>query len=127
MKYLSALFVILLPMIGTAEQVVPIDKVENSVNIRLNADTDSDVVGELQQGESLTLVSSSDGWHEVELEGGATGFISSDWSRIVTDAEVKLEEEAVVMEALTSIKRAGADAILTYFALEAAEWIRLRR
>ena len=38
-----------------------------------------------------------------------------------------LEEEAVVMEALTSIKRAGADAILTYFALEAAEWIRLRR
>ncbi len=38
-----------------------------------------------------------------------------------------LEEEVVVMEALTSIKRAGADAILTYFALEAAEWIRLRR
>jgi porphobilinogen synthase len=38
-----------------------------------------------------------------------------------------LDEEAVVMEALTSIKRAGADAILTYFALEAAEWIRLRR
>ena len=38
-----------------------------------------------------------------------------------------LAEEAVVMEALTCIKRAGADAILTYFALEAAEWIRLRR
>jgi porphobilinogen synthase len=38
-----------------------------------------------------------------------------------------LDEEAVVMEALTAIKRAGADAILTYFALEAAEWIRSRR
>ena len=35
-----------------------------------------------------------------------------------------LDEKAVVMEALTSIKRAGADGILTYFALQAAEWIR---
>jgi porphobilinogen synthase len=35
-----------------------------------------------------------------------------------------LDEESVVLEALTSIKRAGADAILTYYALEAAEWIR---
>ena len=28
------------------------------------------------------------------------------------------------MEALTGIKRAGADAILTYFALDAARWLR---
>ena len=35
-----------------------------------------------------------------------------------------LDEEAVVMEALTSIKRAGADGILTYYALQAAAWIR---
>jgi porphobilinogen synthase len=38
-----------------------------------------------------------------------------------------LDEESVVMESLTSIKRAGADAILTYYALQAAEWIRMRR
>ena len=35
-----------------------------------------------------------------------------------------LDEKAVVMEALTSIKRAGADGILTYFALQAAAWMR---
>ena len=35
-----------------------------------------------------------------------------------------LDEKAVVMEALTSIKRAGADGILTYYALQAAAWIR---
>jgi porphobilinogen synthase len=35
-----------------------------------------------------------------------------------------LDEEAVVIEALTSIKRAGADGILTYFALQAAQWIK---
>jgi len=35
-----------------------------------------------------------------------------------------LDEEAVVLEALTSIRRAGADGILTYYALQAAQWLR---
>ena len=35
-----------------------------------------------------------------------------------------LDERAVVLESLTSIKRAGADGILTYFARRAAEWLR---
>ena len=35
-----------------------------------------------------------------------------------------LDEERVVLEALTGIKRAGADVILTYHALEAARWFR---
>jgi porphobilinogen synthase len=34
-----------------------------------------------------------------------------------------LDERAVVMESLMSIKRAGADGILTYFARRAAEWL----
>jgi porphobilinogen synthase len=34
-----------------------------------------------------------------------------------------LDERAVVLEALTSIKRAGADGILTYFARRASEWL----
>jgi porphobilinogen synthase len=35
-----------------------------------------------------------------------------------------LDEKHCVIETLTSIKRAGADAILTYFALQAARWLR---
>ena len=35
-----------------------------------------------------------------------------------------LDERACALEALTAFKRAGADAILTYFALSAAEWLR---
>lgn len=34
-----------------------------------------------------------------------------------------LDEKRVVLEALTSIKRAGADIIITYFAREAARWL----
>ena len=37
-----------------------------------------------------------------------------------------LDERAAVLEALTSIKRAGADGILTYFARRAAEWLSER-
>ncbi|TXF11012.1 porphobilinogen synthase [Pelomicrobium methylotrophicum] len=35
-----------------------------------------------------------------------------------------LDERSCVLEALLAIKRAGADGILTYFALEAARWLR---
>ena len=35
-----------------------------------------------------------------------------------------LDEKAVVLESLTAFKRAGADAILTYFAVDAARWLR---
>ncbi len=35
-----------------------------------------------------------------------------------------IDERACALEALLSIKRAGADAILTYFAVDAARWLR---
>ncbi|MBL8438494.1 MAG: porphobilinogen synthase [Zoogloeaceae bacterium] len=38
-----------------------------------------------------------------------------------------LAEEACVMEALLAFKRAGADGILTYFALDAARWLKAGR
>jgi porphobilinogen synthase len=38
-----------------------------------------------------------------------------------------LDERACAMEALLSIRRAGADAILTYFALDAAGWLKQAR
>ncbi|MES2205757.1 MAG: porphobilinogen synthase [Pseudomonadota bacterium] len=35
-----------------------------------------------------------------------------------------LDEQAVVLESLLSFKRAGADMILTYFAIDAAKWLK---
>ena len=34
-----------------------------------------------------------------------------------------IDEKRIVLENLTAIKRAGADIIITYHALDAAEWI----
>jgi porphobilinogen synthase len=38
-----------------------------------------------------------------------------------------LNEKECVLEALLAFKRAGADAILTYFALDAATWLAKER
>jgi porphobilinogen synthase len=35
-----------------------------------------------------------------------------------------LDEKAVVMESLLAFKRAGADGILSYYALEVAHWLK---
>tara|TARA_R110000782_G_scaffold13457_6_gene39639 strand:+ start:719 stop:1900 length:1182 start_codon:yes stop_codon:yes gene_type:complete len=75
------------PLAALADSVVPIDKVENSVNVRLSPDATSDVVGKLSQGSSAELIETVDDWHEIRLAGGATGFISADWTRVIIDEE----------------------------------------
>jgi porphobilinogen synthase len=35
-----------------------------------------------------------------------------------------LDEKAVVMESLLAFKRAGADGILSYYAMEVASWLK---
>ena len=94
MNRLTALLVLSLslPLACLADSVVPIDEVENNVNIRLSPDASSEIVGRLDQGSSTELVRSIEGWHEVQLEGDATGYISADWTRVVPD---ELVEEVV--------------------------------
>jgi len=41
----------------------------------------------------------------------------------VAAAKGWVDEESVILETLTSIKRAGADFILTYHAKEASRWL----
>jgi len=51
--------------------------------------------------------------------------VSGEYSMLMAAARNGwLDERAVVLESLLSMKRAGADAILTYFAKQAARWLR---
>ena len=100
MKRLLGLIVCMAPLLSFAEVVVPIDSVENHVNIRMIADAKSEIVGHLQQGDYVPLVNSIPEWHEVEIAGGATGFISADWTNVLDAppapvAEVEAVEEPV--------------------------------
>jgi porphobilinogen synthase len=50
--------------------------------------------------------------------------VSGEFSMVKAAAKLGwIDEEKVAMEILTSIKRAGADLILTYYAKEAAKWL----
>ncbi|MHB1418632.1 MAG: porphobilinogen synthase [Bacillota bacterium] len=51
--------------------------------------------------------------------------VSGEYAMIKAAAQMGwVDEERVAMETLTSIKRAGADMILTYFAKDAARWLQ---
>ncbi len=51
--------------------------------------------------------------------------VSGEYAMIMAAAERGwLDERAAALEALLSIRRAGADAVLSYFALKAARWLR---
>ena len=80
------LILILLPIVSAADVVVPIDAVENNVNIRKSPEAGADIVGRLPRNEWLTLTERVPGWHGVELPDGATGYISADWTRVLDEA-----------------------------------------
>jgi len=66
--------------------------------------------------------------HRVKTRFGLPTFVyqvSGEYAMLKAAAKMGwLEERLCVLEALTCIKRAGADAIMTYFALQAADWLR---
>jgi len=54
--------------------------------------------------------------------------VSGEYSMIkAAAARGWLEERSCVMEVLTAFKRAGADGVLTYFALDVAGWLKAGR
>lgn len=55
----------------------------------------------------------------------ATYNVSGEYSMVKAAARAGwIDEKRIVMENLTAMKRAGADIIITYHAIDAAEWIR---
>lgn len=97
MKILTGLAVaiMLLAANALADVVVPVDKVENHVNVRMTADSKSEVVGRLEQGRSMPHLGTENGWRKVALVGGGEGFISADWTIVVAQAAVVDEADTV--------------------------------
>ena len=96
MKALLGLVLLTLPLVAAAELVVPVESVEFFVNIRLHPEAGTEIVGRLHRDEELVFLKTVDGWHEVELPGGGTGFIHADWA--IVKAETPEPAEAVVAD-----------------------------
>ena len=86
-----------------ADVVVPVDSVENNVNIRMEADSKSEIVGKLSQGDSLPFQRSVPGWNEVKLEDDAYGYISEDWSNVISDQEFAARQAVIEEEAVEEV------------------------
>lgn len=88
MKAALVLFIALgLPVLATADVVVPIVSVQQFVNIRAEPTAESYVIGRLYQGDNVLLVKPGTSWHEVQIEPGLNGYISSDWATVFADAD----------------------------------------
>ena len=98
MKNLLGLLVLTLPVVAAADVVVPADKVETFVNIRIDPKSGTDVVGRLSRGDEYEYVRTVDGWYEVVLPGGATGFVHSDWALLVAEEAIAAEEPEIAEE-----------------------------
>ncbi|QNP39535.1 porphobilinogen synthase [Lysobacter solisilvae (ex Woo and Kim 2020)] len=91
-----------------------------------------EVAQDLQEGADMVMVKPGlpylDIVRRVKDEFGVPTFVyqvSGEYAMLKAAARNGwLDERGCALEALTSIKRAGADAVLTYFALDAARWLR---
>ena len=123
MERLLGLLVCMLPLLSAAAVVVPIDSVENHVNVRMFPDPKSEIVGRLEQGDSAPLVRSEPDWHEIEIVGGSTGFISADWTRVLDEepapaVEVEPLEVSLEEPAETAAAEAAADPLVVNEVIE---------
>ena len=61
------------------------------------------------------------GWEVLGIEDATNGLIDLDYKS--PHGNRWLDERSVVLEVLTGIKRAGADVVVTYHALDVARWL----
>lgn len=91
-----------------------------------------EVALDLEEGADMVMVKPGmpylDIVHRVKREFGVPTFayqVSGEYAMLkAAAANGWLDERACALEALLAFKRAGADAILTYFAVDAARWLR---
>ncbi len=82
---LALLLAILLPGAAAADWVVPSDRVVSRVVVRERASRRSPDLGSLRAGERARLVATVPGWHRVRLADGPSGYVSTAWTRVVTE------------------------------------------
>jgi porphobilinogen synthase len=91
-----------------------------------------EVALDLDEGADMVMVKPGlpylDIVHRVKREFGVPTFayqVSGEYAMLkAAAANGWLDKRACALEALLAFKRAGADAILTYYAVDAARWLR---
>lgn len=130
-KYASCLYGPFRDAVGSAASLGKSDKFSYQMDPANVDEALREVEMDLQEGADIVMVKPAlaylDVIRRVKERFGVPTFayqVSGEFSMIkAASANGWLNEKDVVLETLTSIKRAGADAILTYFAKDVAQWL----
>ncbi len=131
-KYASSFYGPFRDAVGSAANLGGGDKYTYQMDPANSDEALWEVALDLEEGADMVMVKPGlpylDIVRRIKDEFGAPTFVyqvSGEYAMLKAAAERGwLNERAVVMESLLAMKRAGADAILTYFAREAAAWLK---
>lgn len=130
-KYASSFYGPFRDAVGSAAHLGGGDKYSYQMDPANSDEALHEVALDLQEGADMVMVKPGmpylDVVRRVKDRFGAPTFVyqvSGEYAMLKAASQNGwLDEPAVVLEALTSIKRAGADGILTYYAKDAARWL----
>jgi porphobilinogen synthase len=131
-KYASSFYGPFRDAVGSAANLAGGNKYSYQMDCANSDEALREVALDLEEGADMVMVKPGmpylDIVRRVKDEFGAPTFVyqvSGEYAMLMAAAQNGwLNERAVIMESLLSFKRAGADAILTYFASRVAKWLK---
>ncbi len=130
-KYASSFYGPFREAVGSLKKLGKADKFQYQMDPRNIEEALHEIALDLQEGADMIMVKPGMPYLDVVRAAketfGAPTFVyqvSGEYAMLKAAAQLGwLEERAVVMESLIAFKRAGASAILTYFAKQVAGWL----
>src|SRR5690606_37942994 len=130
-KYASSFYGPFRDAVGSAANLGAGNKYTYQMDVANTDEALHEVAADLAEGADMVMIKPGmpylDIVRRVKDEFGVPTFVyqvSGEYAMLMAAAENGwLDEQAVILESLVSIKRAGADGILTYFARRVAEWL----
>jgi len=134
-KYASSFYGPFRDAVGSAANLAGGDKYSYQMDPANSDEALREVALDLEEGADMVMVKPGmpylDIVRRIKDQFGVPTFayqVSGEYAMLKAAAQNGwLTEQAVVMEALLSMKRAGADAILTYFAKDVGRWLHAAR
>jgi len=130
-KYASSFYGPFREAVGSGKLLGKADKLQYQMDPRNVDEAMHEVALDLQEGADIVMIKPGMPYLDIvrqtkELFSVPTFVyqVSGEYAMLKAAAQLGwLDEKAAVMESLISIKRAGADAILTYYAKQVAQWL----
>ncbi len=130
-KYASSFYGPFRDAVGSAKALGKADKLQYQMDPRNQKEALHEVAMDLEEGADIVMIKPGMPYLDI-VQQTKTHFqaptfvyqVSGEYAMLKAASQLGwLDEKTTVMESLIAIKRAGADAILTYFAKQAAEWL----